>query len=266
MNKISIDLLQSSGEYDAFSPVVWDGANVIIASESAFNLKRIRADLLSLKSKLTSDLAEFNQRKETVSGLASAVEEQVTIKSDISDRLLKLEGEVFPNITNQSGLSVQHSIAEAELYDQLGRADKLAETASMIREGRLVKAIGRDISVNNSSGYMLEGKSADGNFITSDNGIVEVQYFADKNTYHLTGGIPNVEALTLAGAGIKLTVDESKYVTIDLIDNLITGTNGIQVTQTNGVYTLNVSPDFITAEPAGVEKPVVEEVVVEENK
>ena len=48
MNKISIDLLHSSGDFDAFSPVVWDGANVIIASESAFNLKRIRADLIIL--------------------------------------------------------------------------------------------------------------------------------------------------------------------------------------------------------------------------
>jgi hypothetical protein len=62
MSKISIDLLTVTGEYSAFSPVIWDGANVVMVESPQYNLKFIRDDLNTLAATLLQQPSLIQQK------------------------------------------------------------------------------------------------------------------------------------------------------------------------------------------------------------
>jgi hypothetical protein len=253
MSKISIDLLTVTGDYSAFSPVIWDGNNVVIAESSQFNLKALTDDLNTLVVKLTRDLTELNQRSSSVSDLVAAITAQVSLKDALTDSITKLSSSLYPSITALSTQSVRHSIVESTVYDQQRRTTELSELTTLVRSGQFLKAVGKDIEIPTSSSgsYQVAGRQSTGELLISENNVIDIQYTPDTNTYMIAGAVPDVSALTVAGKGIKLVVDSSKYVTVSLKDDLIVGNYGLNAENSNGVYTLNFASDFITAASGG---------------
>ena len=253
MSKISIDLLTVTGEYSAFSPVIWDGANVVIVESSQLNLKTISDDLNTLAAKLTRDLTELNQRSSSVIDLVAAIAAQTTLKDALSDSITQLSSSLYPNITSLSTQNVRHSIVESTIYDQQRRANDLTELSTLVRSGQFLKAVGKDIEIPTatSGSYQVAARQRAGELLVSETPTIDIQYTPDTNTYMIAGAVPDVSALTASGKGIKLVVDSSKYVTVSLKDNLIVGSYGVNAENNSGVYSLNFASDFITAASGG---------------
>lgn len=65
MKKIPIELITTLTSSKPFSPVVWDGFDIVVSQDSDLNLKKISTSLIDLSKKVGSHDSQLaNQRQE----------------------------------------------------------------------------------------------------------------------------------------------------------------------------------------------------------
>ena len=83
---VPIEMLTSSTRAEPYSPIIWDGSDLVVVAESALNLRKIRSDISSLASKQQGYYNDIKNVETQVSGisieLAKVAERYVHLRPD----------------------------------------------------------------------------------------------------------------------------------------------------------------------------------------
>ena len=247
---VPIEMLTSSTRAEPYSPIIWDGSDLVVVAESALNLRKIRSDISSLVSKQQGYYNDIKNVETQVSGisidLAKIATSNKILDSDLRNLARNLDGSterIDELSTRISGVKSSIIAYEADL--------KAAEAvADLINSGNLIIADDTDLSVSRNSA---------GEYIVVDSSIkvltllpgknIEFDYNFQSGQYNIIGSIPPIASMIRSGKGILVKEEQSGNIEISVKSGLVTAIGGLSVVENyDGSYNVTTTPNFISGD------------------
>lgn len=249
---MSIDLLDVAvGESpSAYSPVVWNGANLTVVLDQRYNLKQLRSDISWLQARLDLVGQSYQKILEDHQGISDSL---LRLDAKQQDRLAQLQRlSQLSNGLTEYLTTVSSSLddQEATIIDFSSDLLKCEQVFAKVMDGSLFSFNFVDIALAHNilgeyrlSDLELNPREEDFPALVQGNNV-ELTYIHSRRHYRMTATIPPISSVIKAGKGISLTTENGKL-RLSVAENLLQPMRGLSVTTQASGFQIGVQENFI---------------------
>lgn len=230
--EIELDDIAVESRPEVYSPVVWNGSQLVIVKDRQFNLKKLHADIDWLRAHQSlhePSLAKLEEsRKEILKLLDSLGYDQ-----EIKLQQVKAVERSLNGLDERSELVSSRLTDYDELFIEFSRDLLVYEQVfSRVTSGNLIKNEVADLALayNLLGEYRLSDQGYQEPFGLVQGSNIELTYNHKIEQYRLTASIPDIATIIRGGNGINIVSTNGK-IAVSIKSDLILSKRGLGVRQ-----------------------------------
>lgn len=219
MNKYPVEMLTVLAAADAFSPIIWDGTDVVASQDSEHNLQYIATNLKTLITKAAQSEANIAAQRTELNKLTPSVNMLTQALPDIQLRMTGIETQ----ISGTSGVQTRLVTAEARIADIEADVNSLV-SGGVSGSGGLSTTYSNILAALNAGSYIAGGTDISVEKITtgSNAGSYRISY-SGSNEQTTVKTVDKYIKVSQNGTQYSLSFNNAELV------NYISAAKGLQV-------------------------------------
>lgn len=253
--------LRSSAK--SFSPVIWDGEDLVVPPSSQTNLRKIHSDLRSASLSQSQNSTELERLKSEVLKLRGSIARVEVLRNQSEAKLRELSQSASGSEHSLNLLLARLDKLSADLNANLLKFEKAEAALTKLFDGSLIKGSnGVDLAFSGGKYLLTDNAQVSVGLIGDNSAQVRVGLISGNNTkvvldddgnFTVNANLPKLVDIIREGRGVRIT-EEGNGLLLDVLPNLFNAGGGLRTRRVNGSQQVYAAADFIVGDVSrGVE-------------